>query len=323
MKSLCCIRKIGFFTPLMAFAVSCFIPLYGHCTGFQEQKLFNADFYSSEDLNKNMALYTRQIKVIDSQVKALRSDIDWLVLKIDRIEDSGRNAPSSLKQSISVKEKKIASLMRTRNRLDRLVSFYSGKLEHRTKKQPAPAISVQTLSQPARKITPAPVAAPAPPVPEDKAAGVEASSFSRLSREELQKAIDRSGLGEWLEISGSGTCLRIQTTLPILFPTGSARLAGEYKSFFKKLAKFLQSYDVRVLVNGYADKVPIKNRKYRSNFELGAARAANIVHQLVRYGLKPSIFRIESTGRYRFAAKGMSAQKSFERRAEVTIIFAG
>jgi hypothetical protein len=45
----------------------------------------------------------------------------------------------------------------------------------------------------------------------------------------------------------------------------------------------------------------------------------NIVHQLVGHGLKPSIFRIESTGKYRFAAKGMSKQKTLERRAEVTV----
>ena len=45
----------------------------------------------------------------------------------------------------------------------------------------------------------------------------------------------------------------------------------------------------------------------------------NIVHRLVGHGLKPSIFRIESTGKYRFAAKGMSKQKTLERRgAEVT-----
>jgi chemotaxis protein MotB len=36
-----------------------------------------------------------------------------------------------------------------------------------------------------------------------------------------------------------------------------------------------------------------------------------------------SIFRIESTGKYRFAAKGMSKQKTLERRAEVTVIFSG
>ncbi len=80
---------------------------------------------------------------------------------------------------------------------------------------------------------------------------------------------------------------------------------------------------MKILVNGYADTVPIKNKKYPSNFELGATRAANIVHHLVGHGLKPSIFKIESTGKYRFASKGMSKQKTLERRAEVTVIFSG
>ncbi len=315
MRSLCRVKKIRFFATFVALAACCLVLPYGYCTGFKEHKLFSADFYSTEDLTKNIELHTRQIDVIDSQIKTLRSEIDWMVLKINRIEDLGRNAPSNLKRSISVREKKIASLMRTRNRLDKLVHFYSGKLEQNSARQNRTKISVTPLNQPEKK-TVAAVPVPPPPVP-------DSTADNNLSRRELQKAIDRSGLGEWLEISGSGTCLRIETTLPILFPTGSAKLAGEYKKFFRKLAKFLQNYDVRVLVNGYADKVPIRNKKYPSNFELGAARAANIVHHLVRYGLKPSIFRIESTGKYRFAAKGMSSQKSFERRAEVTIIFAG
>jgi chemotaxis protein MotB len=115
----------------------------------------------------------------------------------------------------------------------------------------------------------------------------------------------------------------MKTTLPILFSSGSATVAREYKLFLKKLAAFLKPYDVKVLVNGYADTVPIKSKKYPSNFELGAARAANIVHQLVRSGLKPAVFKIASPGEYRFAAKEMSKQKSFERRAEVTVIFSG
>jgi flagellar motor protein MotB len=100
-------------------------------------------------------------------------------------------------------------------------------------------------------------------------------------------------------------------------------VAKEYQPFLKKLASFLKPYDVKILVNGYADTVPIKSNQYPSNFELGAARAANIVHQLVNQGLKPSIFKIETTGEYRFAAKEPSQQKSFERRARVTVIFTG
>jgi flagellar motor protein MotB len=124
-------------------------------------------------------------------------------------------------------------------------------------------------------------------------------------------------------VSGDDTCLRIQTTLPILFTSGSAKVANEYQPFLKRLASFLKPYDVKVLVNGYADTVPINSKQYPSNFELGAARAANIVHQLVNQGLKPSIFKIETTGEYRFAAKEPSQQKSFQRRAQVTVLFSG
>ena len=292
--------------------------------GYQEEKLFDGDFYSSEDLRKKVENHTNEIQTLDNQIKSLETDIDWLVLKINQMQDSGRTAPASLKESIVKKEKKVATLQKTKNRLEYLVQFYSAysdapkekTLEEivKFKKVPVqkkePSIKVENIS-------------PIKSIPMSETQPGDPDLFNGISKTQLQTAITQAGLNDWVEIVGTGTCLRLETTLPILFPTGSATLATEYKTFFKKLAEFLKPYDVKILVNGYADTVPIKNKKYPSNFELGATRAANIVHQFVDYGLKPSIFRIESTGKYRFAAKEASKQKTLERRAEVTVIFSG
>ncbi|MCP3928538.1 MAG: OmpA family protein, partial [Bacteroidetes bacterium] len=119
----------------------------------------------------------------------------------------------------------------------------------------------------------------------------------------------------------SGECLKLKTTLPILFPIGSAEIANEYKSFFMRFANLLKAYEVQIIVQGYADIDPIHTKKYPSNFELGAIRAANVVHELIKNGLKPSIFKINSPGKYRFSASGEPTQKALERRAEVTVVF--
>ncbi|MBU2454079.1 MAG: OmpA family protein, partial [Proteobacteria bacterium] len=296
--------------------------------GYQEQKLFDGDFYSSEDLRVKIENHTKEIQVIDNQVKALETDIDWMVLKINQIQDSGRTASSNLKDSITKKEKLVVTLLKNKNRLEYLVQYYSANLD--TKKEQTldeivklkkiPAIKEETKIK-VENISPR----KPDPMSQSMAPSMENDSdkYDGISKTQLQTAINQSGLNDWVEIVGTGTCLRLETTLPILFPTGSAKIANEYKSFFKKLAEFLKPYDVKVLVTGYADTVPIKNKQYPSNFELGADRAANIVHQFVNYGLKPSIFKIESTGKYRFAAKAASEQKSLERRAEVTVIFSG
>lgn len=316
----------------VVFNVIILLPSMVFSSGYQEEKLFDGEFYTEEDLRKKIEFHTKEIKVLNEDIKSLETDVDWLVLKINQIEDSGREASPKLKESITKKEKKIKTLSKTKSRLEYLVQYYSSGLRsaknrplnnnHKTYKTPPvkfePDNNVKQITPKVRK------------------KGYNANSrfsFSPVekgnkpydgpSMSELQKAINRAGLNDWVELSGGGTCVRLKTTLPILFPTGSAKVAKEYRIFFKKLANFLKPYDVKVLVNGYADKVPIRTKKYPSNFELGATRAANIVHQLVNNGLKPSIFKIESTGKYRFAAKTPSKQKALERRAEVTIIFSG
>ena len=286
--------------------------------GYQEEKLLDTSAYSSDDLKKKADDHKVEIQALEAQIKDIEADSDWMILKINQIQDSGRIAPATLKTSLRYKENKIKELAKTKKRLETLVRYYSaaekskqdGTFENIVNKK------ITDLESKIGK-------------PEKKEAAIKAKKISSaksstaVSRTDLQAAIDRVGLRDWVEIVGSGTRLRVETILPILFPTGSAVIAGEYNSFFQKLAELLKPYNVKILVKGYTDKIPIHNKTYPSNFELGANRATNVIHLLVRYGLKPSIFKIESTGEYRFAAKKPSTQKAFERRAEITVIFAG
>lgn len=332
MKALELKKVFNRFVLVFLFCVCILAPPVAWGSGYQENKLFDGDFYTSEDLQKKIELHTKEIEILQKDIKALETDIDWLVLKINQIEDSGRPASPKLKEAISNKEKKIATLQKTKDRLEYLVQYYSSGLKTDTRKASDNNWGSYNIPSSVEKYSKPKIKKAVPKA--RKKAYLRDSMYSspmeggkeqygRLNKNEVQAAINKAGLNDWVELSGAGTCLRLKTTLPILFPTGSAKVAKEYKIFFKKLSTFLKPYDVKVLVNGYADKVPIKTKKYPSNFELGATRAANIVHQMVYYGLKPSIFRIESTGKYRFAAKNPSQQKSLERRAEVTVIFSG
>ncbi len=323
-------NKLKAIIPSIVFILFIFTPALVLSAGFQEEKLFDGDFYSPEELREKIENHNSEIQIIVNQIKNLETEIDWMVLKINQIQDSGRKADSNLKKSIIIKEEKISHLSKTKGRLESLVQHYSLLLEPGDKQDISRA---QKANIEIKNITPGQIIPKHKPDSNAKFGVKLESALSSteqnriinqtVNKSQLQAAVNKAGLNDWVEINGTQACLRIETTLPILFPTGSAKVANEYKTFFQKLAKFLKPYDVKVLVNGYADAVPIHNKKYPSNFELGATRAANIVHQLVNHGLKPSIFQIESTGKYRFASKGMSKQKTLERRAEVTIIFAG
>lgn len=337
------------FVMFLAFFVAAGLFFYQPAAaGYQEEKLIDTDNYSFLELEFLLEEYKTKIMVLGTQATQIEKDIDWLILKINRLGDAGQKPPRDLVASITAKEEKIKILLKEKTRLENLSTIYSKSYDLRMKTERTQTLSTIIGSQKAADktektqaiVTEAIVSKPIATKPvATKKIVAEKSSPAVLKKvtpptsvtvqsdtrkkSKIEAAVKRAELEDWVVVNGDDTCLRIETTLPILFSSGSANVAKEYQPFLKKLASFLKPYDVKVLVNGYADTVPIRSTQYPSNFELGAARAANIVHQLVNQGLKPSIFKIETTGEYRFAAKEPSQQKSFERRAQVTVIFSG
>ncbi len=268
------------------------------------------DSVSSKNPNK-ITEYRRSLDLINRQISFLKENRSWLNLKIERLKDFNRHVPESMKKSIAIKTSQIKALRKVKKRLtadlkDLMKSSYN-----------ADRVSLSSGTQKNNNLSAGNLQSNIAIKQSGNTAG--RNDFIK----ELQNRIKKAGLGDWIEISSDDNkCCRLVTSLPILFASGSSKIADTYKNFFKKLAGLIRGYDVRVIVDGYADIDSIHNKKYRSNFELGAARAANVVHELVKYGVKPSVFKIGTTGKYRFKAKGMSRNKVVERRADLTIIFA-
>ena len=74
----------------------------------------------------------------------------------------------------------------------------------------------------------------------------------------------------------------------ILFDPGKVRLKKEGRGALKELAAVLKDIGNRdFLVAGHTDNIPIKTRKFRSNWELSAARAVQVVKFLQKEGVDP------------------------------------
>ena len=263
--------------------------------------------YSVIELEEILGDYQNQLDVLGKQIHDTRKDLEWLIVKINRISDSGRSVPKLLHDSVGSKEKKISQLERQKKHLTGTVAKYQ-KIYNRKKNHKEKTTQIRVESTPDMKVN-------------VKGTG-KSKILTKLS--DIEQAVKKAGLEDWVDvITADGNCAKINNTLPILFSSGSATLAKEYKSFLKKMARFLKPYDVKIYVNGYADPDPIHTQKYRSNLELGASRAANVVHEMVKNGLKPDIFKIGSTGEYRFASKMESSTKNFQRRAQLTVVFSG
>jgi chemotaxis protein MotB len=74
----------------------------------------------------------------------------------------------------------------------------------------------------------------------------------------------------------------------ILFDPGKTKLKKEGAAALQELAEVLKDIDNRdFLVAGHTDNVPIKTRRFRSNWELSAARAVQVVKFMQRQGVDP------------------------------------
>ncbi|GAB6067108.1 flagellar motor protein MotB [Methylothermus subterraneus] len=71
------------------------------------------------------------------------------------------------------------------------------------------------------------------------------------------------------------------------FPSGSAVLNAGFSPAMTKIAEAVKASQGKVVVAGHTDDVPIVNAQYRSNWELSAAQAVTVAHELLKGGVDP------------------------------------
>jgi len=92
-----------------------------------------------------------------------------------------------------------------------------------------------------------------------------------------------------LKIKISQNKMIVEMASAILFDTGKAQLSDEGSEALTEVAKILSTItDRKFQVAGHTDNVPIKNRKFKSNWDLSSARAIAVVKHLVNNGVEAS-----------------------------------
>ena len=78
------------------------------------------------------------------------------------------------------------------------------------------------------------------------------------------------------------------------FPSGSADLKPLFQPVISEIGKVLANTRGHIIVAGHTDDIPIATRRFRSNWELSAARAVTVVHHLKKVtGLSEDRFLVE------------------------------
>ena len=124
-----------------------------------------------------------------------------------------------------------------------------------------------------------------------------------------------------VQIETQGNNLLIRFPERVSFPSGSANLSPQFKPVINKLRQALLEIPGKVTISGYSDDQPINTFRYRSNWELSAARAVSVLHAIiVKGGIDTSRFVVEGRADTHPLKDNSSAENRAEnRRVEILI----
>lgn len=123
-----------------------------------------------------------------------------------------------------------------------------------------------------------------------------------------------------LLIRQEGSNVVIQLLEKDSFPSGSAALESGSRATLAQIGTLVAGMSGAITVSGHTDNVPIRNGgQYRSNWELSAARAASVGHELLAAGLDPARLMVSGHADTQpRAANDTAANRALNRRVDIT-----
>jgi chemotaxis protein MotB len=109
----------------------------------------------------------------------------------------------------------------------------------------------------------------------------------------------------------------------MLFALGSATPSPQAQEVARLLGQVLRNFPVDVRVEGHTDNVPVVSGRFRSNWELSAARAASVVHLLIDGGVAPEDLYAVAYGEHRPVAPNDTPDGRNANRRVVLVVEAG
>jgi chemotaxis protein MotB len=128
-------------------------------------------------------------------------------------------------------------------------------------------------------------------VEQDKMVGIKTT---------LEQDIKKDGYADKVKVNLDGEGLNITIQDTVLFNTGEADILSDFNPVLIKISSMIKDLDNEIRVSGHTDNVPIKNNKFRSNWDLSYMRASNVMNFMVDTGhIAPDKFSIQAYGEYK------------------------
>lgn len=160
---------------------------------------------------------------------------------------------------------------------------------------------------------------PAPTVPSNSE--VEQDKMNAI-KQLLDKEIEKSGYSDKVKTSLNTDGLEIYIQDAVLFNSGDDKVVTDIHPLLLQVSKMLQGLDNNIKVVGHTDTVPISTSRFRSNWDLSAMRAINVMSFLVDTGgLSASRFSIQGYGEQMPKFSNSTEEgRSKNRRVEICVI---
>jgi len=108
----------------------------------------------------------------------------------------------------------------------------------------------------------------------------------------------------------------------LLFPSGSAVVNKRGKEALTMLSEVLRDNNMKIMVEGHTDSVPIHNSKYKDNWDLSVDRATSVVRVLTKEcKLNPNRVVAAGKGKYQpFYSNQTEEGRRLNRRTDIVLI---
>jgi chemotaxis protein MotB len=130
-----------------------------------------------------------------------------------------------------------------------------------------------------------------------------------------------AALGKDVEISEAPGRLRLEIGDSILFAAASAELGARGAGVLDRLAGWLNTQPGAIAVEGHTDDRPIATGRYRSNWELSAARAGTVARGLIERGIPPERLRAVGLAETQPRADNLTPEGRARNRRVALVVF--
>ncbi len=145
----------------------------------------------------------------------------------------------------------------------------------------------------------------------------------RVLGDRLQQALSGLVRRKLVTVRRARTYLEVEIQSDVLFASGVAVPDAKARATIAEIAKILRGEPNAVRVEGYTDNKPLHTWQFNSNWELSAARAASVVHEMIAHGVAPGRLAVVGYGEQQPVADNATVEgRNANRRVLLVILSA-